>query len=72
MDWDGNQESIRKLLGDIEGVAQDMIYEVEVEERGRMWEQVSKELVEVLTRTESMTRMLKRYQRRDWDEWARK
>jgi len=61
MDWDGNQDRIRKALNNAETLADEMVYENDPEARGKLYEQVSRELFDVLKRTENMTRRLNQF-----------
>ena len=60
MDWDGNQESIRKMLARADALMSEMIYEDDHEVRGDLAVHVSRDIHDVLAMTENMTRHLKK------------
>ena len=51
------------MLSRAETMANEMVDENDIEARGRLWEKVSRELFDVLTKTENMTRWLKGYEK---------
>lgn len=63
MDWDGNQEEIRKKLDHAECMVGDMVYEEDMERRIEMSTHIIRDIVDVLAKTETMSRWL-----RDYDE----
>ncbi len=60
MDWDGNQEEIRKILGRAEALTGEMAYEEDMEERIALSLHIIRDIVDVLAKTENMTRWLKK------------
>ena len=65
MDWDGNQEEIRKRLDRAEALTSEMAYEENVETRIGLSMQIIRDIVDVLAKTENMTRWLKGYEEVD-------
>lgn len=51
------------MLSRAETLANEMVDENDIDAKGRLWEQVSRELFDVLTKTENMTRWLKGYEK---------
>ena len=61
MDWEANQEEIRKALTRIEEYANVMMYEDEIDDREDSLEHIKKDIMSILTKTENMTRWLKHF-----------
>ena len=60
MDWDGNQEIIRKELSRAEVLVGEMAYEDDFERRLELCIHIQRSIIDVLHMTENMTRHLKR------------
>lgn len=58
MDWDGNQETIRKMLGRAEAMVGEMAYEDDVVRRMDLLTHILRDILDVLAMTENMTRRL--------------
>ena len=65
MDWETNQRTIRTLLDRVETLTGKMVCEEDPEVRMEMCEYISQDIYGILTRTESMTRWLKKYEMED-------
>jgi len=60
MDWDGNQEIIRKELDRAEVLVGEMAYEDDLERRLELCIHIQRSIIDVLHMTENMTRHLRR------------
>ena len=63
MDWDSNQEEIRKMLARAEALTGEIAYEPDPNVRSDMSLHVLRDISDVLAKTEYMTRWLREYDR---------
>ena len=61
MDWDRNQEEIRKMLNRAEALVGDITYEPDPDVRSDLSLHILRDITDVLAKTEYMTRWLKEY-----------